>query len=278
MSNVGVCSWSLRPSDPAQLASRVSALGLDCVQLALVPCIDEHGWSGAIDVLRNAGIEVVSGMLSMAGEDYSTLDSIARTGGVRNDAHWGANLDRTFRVADLAQRASIPLVTLHGGFLPHITDDPIRATMLDRLRTVADIFGSRGISIALETGQESAETLAAVLNELDRPSVGINFDPANMILYGMGDPIEATERLSKWVRQVHIKDALPTEVPGTWGSEVPVGQGSVPWPRFLALVDRVRRGGAPIDLIIERESGKCRDEDILAARDLLLSHRATIVS
>lgn len=251
------------------LAQRVISLGIPRVQLALTPCIDQAPWRGAIDILRGEGVEVISGMLAMAGEDYSTLESIAQTGGVRSDLKWGENLDRAFRVADLAEQTGIHLVTLHGGFLPHETNDPTRRTMLDRLRTIADIFGQRGIGIALETGQESAATLAQALYELDRPSVGVNFDPANMILYGMGDPLDAIETLAPWLRQVHIKDAIATKSPGTWGTEVPVGTGSVPWKSFLASVNRIRIGGEGIDLIIERESGACRDEDIVRARDLV---------
>ncbi len=272
-----VCSWSLRPTDVRELARRVRALDIDSVQLALVPCLDDEQWRGAVDFLRGEGIQVISGMLAMAGEDYTTLESIARTGGVRSDHHWGENLDRTLRVADLAERDALDLVTLHGGFLPHDGRDPVRSMMIDRLRTVADIFAQRGISIALETGQESAATLAAALHELDRPTVGVNFDPANMILYGMGDPTEAVETLAPWLRQVHVKDAVATEHAGTWGSERPVGAGSVQWQPFLARVRRACTPERPINLVIERESGKCRDEDILAARDLIRRHLCTIV-
>ncbi len=276
MAKLGICSWSLRPLDAMDLAQRVISLGIPRVQLALIPCIDQPAWRGAIDILRGEGVEVISGMLSMAGEDYSTLESIAQTGGVRSDLKWGENLDRAFRVADLAEQTGIHLVTMHGGFLPHASDNPIRSTMLDRLRTIADIFGQRGIGIALETGQESATTLSQALHELDRPSVGVNFDPANMILYAMGDPLDAIETLAPWLRQVHIKDAIATKNPGTWGSEVPVGTGSVPWPAFLASISRIRIGGEGLHLIIERESGACRDEDIVRARDLVRTLVPTI--
>ncbi len=237
--------------------------------MALAPVVEDLRFRGAIDEVRGEGIEILSGMLAMAGEDYSTLESIAQTGGVRSDLHWGRNLDRAFAVADVAYRAGISLVTFHAGFLPHERKDPVRQKMLDRLRTIADVFAARGTAVALETGQESATTLMDALEELDRPSVGVNFDPANMILYGMGDPIEAIERLAPRVRQVHIKDALPAEKSGTWGREVPVGLGAVKWREFLS-----RTGG--VDLVIEREGGSCRDVDILKARDLVRSIVPTI--
>ncbi|HIA27537.1 MAG TPA: hypothetical protein EYN79_05370, partial [Planctomycetes bacterium] len=86
-----------------------------------------------------------------------------------------------------------------------------------------------GVKLALETGQESAATLEGALEALGRSDVGVNFDPANMILYGMGNPVEALVRLAPRVAQIHIKDALASEVAGEWGSEVVVGTGEVDW-------------------------------------------------
>ena len=85
---------------------------------------------------------------------------------------------------------------------------------------------------------------------------------------GMGDPIEGLELLSDHVVQVHVKDALPAEVPGTWGSEVPAGDSAVDWDRFLGVVAGLSE---PVDLIIEREAGEARVADILAARRLLMN-------
>ncbi len=275
MAKLGVCSWSLRPSDPIALVERMRALEIPRIQLALVPCIADAKWHGAVDRLRGDGIEILSGMLAMAGEDYSTLESIAQTGGVRSDTHWGTNLDQSFAVAEFAERSDISLITFHAGFLPHSASDPLRAKMLDRLRTIADIFAARGVGLAFETGQEDARSLAVALKELDRPSVGVNFDPANMILYGMGDPIDAVEILAPWIRQVHIKDAIATTARGTWGREVPVGEGDVDWPRFLAALPS-GDDSRTVDLVIERESGACRDEDITRARDLVRGLAPTI--
>jgi sugar phosphate isomerase/epimerase len=128
------------------------------------------------------------------------------------------------------------------------------------------VFSAEGVRLGLETGQESAETLLAVLEELDVSTVGVNFDPANMLLYGMGDPVEALERLAHRVLQVHVKDALPTRMPGTWGSEVPAGEGAVDWGRFF---DVLRAHALDVDLVIEREAGAQRVDDVRAARALV---------
>src|SRR5262245_44399245 len=149
---IGVCSWSLRPSGPRELAEALGRLQLRAVQLALVPLVEDAStWERAIDDLAAAGVRVASGMLAMVGEDYSTLDSIRRTGGVRADEHWARNRQRAAQVARLAGRAGIRLVTFHAGFLDERRDDPLRGRMLQRLRAVADEFAAQGVALAFET-------------------------------------------------------------------------------------------------------------------------------
>jgi sugar phosphate isomerase/epimerase len=138
--------------------------------------------------------------------------------------------------------------------------------MIVRVGAIAEAFADAGIVTALETGQESAETLVGVLEELGRDTVGVNFDPANMVLYGMGDPVEALRRLAPWVRQVHIKDAVPAGAPGVWGEERPVGTGGVDWPKFLGVLVQECPS---IDLVIEREGGDTRVEDVRSAKALV---------
>jgi sugar phosphate isomerase/epimerase len=267
---IGVCSWSLRPQGPRQLAETLDGLGIQAVQLALVPLVEEpQAWAGAVETLTAAGVHVTSGMLDLASEDYSSLDSIRHTGGVRPDGDWPANHRRCADVARVAGDAGIGLVTFHAGFLPEDRDDPLRRTMIERLRAVADVFAEHGVDVALETGQESAETLAGVLAEIEHPGVGVNFDPANMILYGMGDPVRALDRLVGAVKQIHVKDAHPTEVPGTWGTEVAAGRGAVDWEAFFDIAVSIR---PPVAFVIERESGANRLDDIGAARALIEHH------
>ncbi len=273
---IGVCSWSLVPSDAAELAERVRRLGLDAVQLALDPIrTGAQGWGEieTINALRARSIAVLSGMMGMEGEDYSTLETIARTGGVRPDETWGRNLRAADETARLARRMGIGLVTFHAGFIPHQRGRE-RDTMLDRLRTIIDRFDDQGVRIAFETGQESADTLLEALEGLSRPHAGVNFDPANMILYGMGNPVAALRRLAPRVVQLHIKDAVAPIARGQWGTEVAVGSGQVEWHELFTAC---RDSGLGADLVIERESGDARrggerEHDIAAARDLLLAH------
>ncbi len=265
---IGVCSWSLQPASPADLAEKVRAVGLSHVQLHLDP-LREGAWPEAetAAALADADVSVVSGMMAMAGEDYSTLETIRATGGVRPDERWETNLAAAEGNAALARRLEVGLVTFHAGFLPHDAADPERGVMLERLRTLIDRFAAEGVRVAFETGQESADTLLDVLAELDRPDAGVNFDPANMILYDMGEPVDALRALAPWVRQIHVKDANRTTTPGTWGEEVPVGSGQVDWGAFFRVV---REAGLDCDLLIEREAGADRAADIRTARALVL--------
>jgi L-ribulose-5-phosphate 3-epimerase len=264
---IGVCSWSLRAGSPEELARVAREAGVDGVQLALVPLARDEGLLARTQgALSDAGVAVLSGMLATAGEDYTTLDSIRRTGGLRPDARWEENLARAREVALAAERLGLTLVSFHAGFLTESPGSPERRALLDRLRAVVDVFAERGVEVALETGQERAEVLLAVLAELERPSCGVNFDPANMILYGTGDPVRAFERLARLVLQIHVKDARASKRPGEWGEEVPAGDGEVDWRRFFEVYREKR---LDVDLVIEREAGDDRAGDVARARDLV---------
>lgn len=264
---VGVCSWSLRPQSPRELVRSVRECGLAAVQLALDPIRDGR-WNirDALRELTVAGISIRSGNMGMKGEDYSTLDSIRLTGGVRPDEHWSENLSAAKANAELARQFGLDLVTFHAGFLPHERGDALRSRMIERLRMLCDVFAAAGVRVAFETGQESAATLLDVLEELGRPAAGVNFDPANMILYDMGDPVDALRMLAPHARQIHVKDARRTRTPGTWGEEVRCGDGEVDWPAFFRAY---RECGLTCDLVIEREAGDDRTADVRHAVELV---------
>lgn len=266
---IGVCSWSLRPNDPQDLAAKVQQAGLSNLQLHLNPIHDDaRTWGGVASLLQAAGIRLVSGMFGCVGEDYSTLQSIRRTGGVVPDQHWDKNLQIARNAAKVAADLGIPLVSTHAGFLPEQPSDPDYAKLQDRLAQIAAVLQERGLTLLLETGQETADTLLKFLQDLQRqaPNIGVNFDPANMILYGKGEPVASLRKLLPLVKQVHIKDAVPTTVPGTWGREVAAGQGQVNWPGFM---DTLAQGDFRGFLIIEREAGSDRVADVRQAAAML---------
>ena len=264
---LAVCSWSLRPANPQELSARLQETGLRRVQLALDPLREFPAlWGATGRLFQQQGLSVVSGMFGCVGEDYSTLESIKVTGGLLPEATWEQNWRNIQATVPLAASLGLKLVSFHAGFLPHEASDPRTVLMRERVRRVADLFAKEGITLALETGQETAATLAEFLVQLNCANVGVNFDPANMILYDKGNPIEALRALGPWIRQVHVKDANRTRVPGTWGEEVVVGTGQVDWKDFFATLSALNFTG---DCCIEREAGEQRVKDIQAARAFL---------
>lgn len=269
---LAVCSWSLQPGGAQQLLEQLKAAGTARVQIALDP-IRTHpdGWGNFSELCAKHRITIVSGMFGTAGEDYSTMETIRLTGGVVPDTTWDENWENIQVTANLAKSMGIRLVTFHAGFLPHDERDPAFAKLLHRIRLVADVFAAKGIDLGFETGQETAPALCEFLEKLQRPNVGVNFDPANMILYDKGNPIEALKILGPWLKQCHIKDARKTRQPGTWGDEVVVGTGEVNWTEFFRVLEDLKFSGY---CCIEREAGNQRLEDIQAARQFVESLKA----
>lgn len=264
---LAVCSWSLQPATPQQLVEHLRAIGIPRVQLALDPLREApESWGRAADLFREHGISIVSGMFGTVGEDYTTLESIRRTGGLVPDSAWDENWENAQANAELAHQLGLKLVTFHAGFLPHEETDPEFEKLQHRVRLVADVFAAKGIDLAFETGQESADTLKIFLEKLGRVNIGVNFDPANMILYDKGSPIDALRTLATWVKQCHIKDANRTQTPGAWGEEVAVGTGQVDWKQFFSVVNEIQFSGW---CCIEREAGNQRVADIITARRLV---------
>ncbi len=245
---------------------------MSALQLALDPIrLDPSMWplKDVWKKIDGAGLTIASGMMAMRGEDYSTLGSIRASGGLVPDEHWEANLAAAAENAEIAHQFGIEMVTFHAGFIPHAGDeatDGQRAVLMDRIVRIADIFAERDVTIALETGQESTATLISILDEIDHPMIGVNFDPANMILYGMGDPVQALRDLALFIDQVHIKDAVPGAA-GAWGTEAVVGtpgtgQGGVDWAEFFKVVQDEE---IECNFLIEREAGTTRIDDVRAA-------------
>jgi L-ribulose-5-phosphate 3-epimerase len=264
-----VCSWSLQPSSPQELVERLHATGISRVQIALDPIREKPAvWGATAGLFRENGIAMVSGMFGTGGEDYTTLESIRRTGGLVPDDTWEENWENAQENAGLAQSLRLKLVTCHAGFLPHEEGDPESEKLQHRIRLVADLFAAKSIDLAFETGQESAQTLKAFLDRLGRANVGVNFDPANLILYDKGSPISALRTLAPFVKQCHLKDANRTKQAGAWGEEVVVGTGQVEWTQFFAVLREIGFAGW---CCIEREAGHARVADIVTARKLVES-------
>ena len=264
---LAVCSWSLQPESPEALLDKVQEIGIPRLQIALDPFRENPAvWNKFHDMAKQRGVTCVSGMFGTIGEDYTTMESIKKTGGVVPDETWPQNWKNIQEIASLAQQMGLKLVTFHAGFLPHDDSHPDFKKLLERIAQIADLFAKKSLELGFETGQEEAGTLRTFLEKLGRKNVGVNFDPANMILYDKGNPIEALRTLAPFLKQCHIKDANKTKKTGEWGEEVPAGTGQVDWKAFFRTLKELRYDGW---CCIEREAGTQRVADIGAARKMV---------
>ena len=260
---VAVCSWSLR-TDPDGVTRALRELGIEHVNLALKPAFLPEG-EQYVEAVRKQSWKISACTIGFSQEDYSSLESIRISGGIVPDEHWPRNREIVLRSLALTAEFQVPFLTMHAGFLEE--EKTARSLEIqDRLIELGDAAGKYGIMLLLETGQETAECLRSLLQELAHPALGVNFDPANMILYGKGNPVDAAGLLGPWIRHIHAKDALAARIPGGWGTEVPWGQGEVGGAVFLDALQATGYSGA---LAIERETGDNRLGDVRLAADSL---------
>ncbi|MGC8641138.1 MAG: sugar phosphate isomerase/epimerase family protein [Isosphaeraceae bacterium] len=251
--SLGVCSWSLQVKSIPELRRLLDQLGTNVVQIA---CGDPHhaSWDEGDSLPQAAlasGMVMTAAMLGFPGEDYTTPQTIKETGGFGKPAWRAPRMQRLEWALARTRALGLADLTLHAGFLPEV-DDPDRPAMLDTLARAGDLARAKGVTLAFETGQETADLLRRTLDDLQSPSIKVNFDPANMLLYDMGDPIRAVEILGPDIRSVHVKDARRPTARGQWGEEVPLGQGEVDIARFIKALKSIGYNGP---LIIEREVG-----------------------
>jgi sugar phosphate isomerase/epimerase len=232
----------------------LQSLGLRCGQLGVGGGLDlpdalAAQWKRDLDAAQFTLATVVA---AYEGEDYADIPTVQRTVGFIPPATRAAREQRTYAVSDFAARLGVKSIATHIGFVPDDATDPDYAAVRDVVRRVCDRAAANGQSFALETGQEKAAVLLRFIQDVDRANLKINFDPANMILYGTGDPIEALRVLAPLVISVHCKDGdwPPKGVPGALGAERPLGQGSVGVERFVKTLAQVGYCG---QLNIERE-------------------------
>jgi len=262
---IGVCSWSLQ-TDVNGVADAMKKIGIDHVHLGVRAALGPEG-NNFLTAVQNQNWTISATMIDFPQEDYSTLDSIKATGGVGPDEYWEQSQELFLGAVEVTVKLGVKYLSMHAGFVDE-TDAAYAKKFYERIRSLADTAGEDNIILLLETGQETAEELRNFMEELDHPAIGVNFDPANMILYDKGNPIEAVKVLAPWIKHIHIKDATRTKQPGTWGAEVPWGDGEVQPEAFLNALEEIGFDGT---LAIEREAGDDRFADVMLAAERLKS-------
>lgn len=266
---VGAMFWA--GPNAQSILQNLKALGMRSGQLGIGP---DYLLAGAAPLWRHAiaaeDFTLVTVVAAYEGEDYADIPTVERTVGFIPERTRAAREARTLAISDFAAAIGVRSIACHIGFVPHDASDPRYVAVRDMVRRICDHAAKHGQTFVLETGQEPAQTLKHFFMDVGRPNLGINFDPANMILYGTGDPIEALGILAQHVISVHAKDGdwPPKDQPGALGTEKPLGQGSVGMERFVAKLKEIGYQGT---LNIEREgqSPEQWNGDVAMGRELL---------
>jgi sugar phosphate isomerase/epimerase len=217
--------------------------------------------------VAQTGVEITTVFCGFKGESYADIPTVKATVGLVPESTRAERVAHINRISLFAQQLGVALVAAHIGFIPEDHTDPLYPQMVQIVAAICDDLATRGQSFSLETGQETAKGLKHFLGDVAKPNLRVNFDPANMILYGNDQPIEALDLLAPYIISVHCKDGLwPTE-PDQLGEEVPFGQGQV---NAVAWLEKLFATGYKGPLTIEREiSGDAQKRDIAAAVALI---------
>ena len=193
-------------------------------------------------------------------------------------------IEKSKRILDLAKELGTNVVTTHIGVVPEDVNHDRYKVMQEACYELSRYADEIGAHFAIETGPETSAVLKTFLDSLGSTGVGVNLDPANLVMVTGDDPVGAVYNLQKYIVHTHAKDGVqnfvedpeivyglkkrPVDVIVTDDSfdEVPLGEGSVPWPGYLKALDDIGYKGF---LTIEREVGDNPEADIRKAVSFL---------
>jgi len=247
----GVMFWAGR--DPKETLKELKGLGVRCGQLCLPGDLDLSCAGEWRKALHDESFIVYTVFAAYNGESYTDVPTVRDTVGFIPQRFREEREQRTLEVSHFAKEIGARGIATHIGCMPDDETDENYVAVREMVRRICDHAASHGQTFALETGQEGAEELRSFLLDTNRENLGINFDPANMILYGTGDPIEALGVLGQHVISVHCKDGdwPPAGQPDALGKERPLGKGAVNIERYLRQLKHVGYCGP---LAVEREA------------------------
>ncbi|MEO1524245.1 MAG: sugar phosphate isomerase/epimerase family protein [Planctomycetota bacterium] len=258
----------------------IEELGLPTIQLH-APHADKRDAATAAELksqLDSINVTCTAVFGGFEGESYADIPTVVRTIGLVPEETRASRLAEMKAISDFTKALGCDTVALHLGFIPEDRGDPQFAEIVGVTRELCDHCAKHDQYLHLETGQETADGLLAFIDAVGCDNLKINFDPANMILYGTGEPIEALRQLAPHVRSIHCKDATWSDKPGeTWGAEVPLGDGQVDMRKYLQTLKEIGYEGP---LTIEREipeDPERQKAEIGQAVDLLTTLRSELL-
>lgn len=252
--------------DPDSSMAKVQNLGLPTCQ-AFVDDFTPDLAGRLRQALDKHAIEATSLVVGGAGKEIWDFYQGPLTIGLVPRETRAARIAHIKKASDFAKRCGIPAVQTHCGFIPENPNDELYRETVMAMREVAAYCKGNGQNFRYETGQETPITLVRAIQDVGLDNQGVNFDLANLILYGKANPVDAIELLGPFVQGIHAKDGLWPTNPKELGEEVPIGRGKVDFPRIIKRLKELNYRGA---VTIEREiSGPRKLEDVRAAKAYL---------
>jgi sugar phosphate isomerase/epimerase len=253
-------------SDPDAAIAKVHDLGLPTCQVYVEVIEDSLAGRlrGALDKYQ---IEATSLVVGGPGKEVWDFYKGPLTIGLVPRETRDARIAHIKKASDFAKQCGIAAVQTHCGFISENPNDPIYKETIAAMREVAGYCQRNGQNFRYETGQETPITLVRAIQDVGLNNQGVNFDLANLILYGKANPVDAIELLGPYIQGIHAKDGLWPTNPKELGQEVPIGKGKVDFPRIIARLKEMNYRGA---VTIEREiSGQQQMEDVRASKAFL---------
>jgi sugar phosphate isomerase/epimerase len=252
--------------DPEGALAKVHELGLPTCQ-AGISDYEPEMVTRLKNGLERYGIEATALNTAGPGPAVWDFDKGPLTIGLVPRQYRRARIDHFKRASDFAKKCGIPALHTHCGFIPENPNDPVYTETVQAIREVVSHCKGNGQMFLYETGQETPITLLRMMQDVNLDNQGINLDPANLILYGKANPVDALDVFGTLVRGVHAKDGLYPTDPHHLGQEVPIGEGKVNFPRLIQRLKELNYRGP---ITIEREiEGPQQTEDIRKAKAYL---------
>ncbi|MBN1352750.1 sugar phosphate isomerase/epimerase [candidate division KSB1 bacterium] len=254
--------------DPQQSFEYVHDVDVPTCQLS---CVAEYAVENldpeqVLKASEATGVAISSCFLLFEGQKYNLADG-PDTMGLVAPAHQQRRLRLAKEFSDLVREMGVNSITCHVGFIPDDPRDSRYIQFIEVMKEVAEYCGENDQIFCFETGQELPSTLLRAMHDVNTGNLYINLDPANLILYGMANPLDAIEIFGEYVRGMHAKDGVWPNRNESLGLETPLGEGKV---NFGLLLPRLKAKGFSGPVTIEREiRGPQQRVDILKAKKFL---------
>lgn len=265
----GVFLTNLGISDLSQALRKAKEMGFGKVHLGPETY---YGYNGPIkkeelkQALKETGVEATTVFIGFQGEDYSDVSAVQRTAGFSVNENLRERIGFAKKVCDLTSELGVKIVAAHVGFIPEEENSPIYKQMFDSISEVVGYAGKKGLIFSFETGQEKPETLLNFIKKLNLRNAKINFDTANLMLYGKARSIDGIGILKDYIVNVHIKDGYWPKEKDKIGDQAPIGEGEAD---IRGCIKKLAEVGYKGPLIIEREGGEDKIKDILEAKNFI---------